>query len=294
MMIEARLIALTSLPGRRVSALVSATLALLFGLTLIGPGFAGEDTSSHECKGRSRKADPPCPPETKPANTPPWVGVEVLQRHGDCPVDFVPDKAVSALSIDGGGVRGIIPAAVLAYVEARSGHAISDLFDVMSGVSTGSLIVVSLAHPGEDSRPSFTAAQIADDYMTDVGRLFPHGLTTEVKSTEGIFRPRYDGDLLVNLLRERLGEVQFSQLRGRVIVPTFDLLTNEAVLVDSGAARADDGRNFLAWEVLRTASAYPSIYSPGGCGVLIVNHGSIGRGCGTVLEQPGGFGRGRG
>ncbi len=41
------------------------------------------------------------------------------------------------LSIDGGGIRGIIPALVLAHVEQRTGKPCSELFDLMVGTSTG-------------------------------------------------------------------------------------------------------------------------------------------------------------
>jgi len=39
---------------------------------------------------------------------------------------------VKILSIDGGGIRGLIPALVLAEIEKRTGQSISSLFDLVA------------------------------------------------------------------------------------------------------------------------------------------------------------------
>ncbi|WP_176691194.1 patatin-like phospholipase family protein, partial [Wolbachia pipientis] len=41
------------------------------------------------------------------------------------------------LSVDGGGIRGIIPAIILAEIESRTKKPISQIFDLMAGTSTG-------------------------------------------------------------------------------------------------------------------------------------------------------------
>ena len=46
------------------------------------------------------------------------------------------------LAIDGGGIRGLIPALVLAELEDRSGRPVFELFDLMAGTSTGGILVV--------------------------------------------------------------------------------------------------------------------------------------------------------
>ncbi|MGD2008337.1 MAG: patatin-like phospholipase family protein, partial [Cellvibrionales bacterium] len=52
-----------------------------------------------------------------------------------------PGSAVSqqrtVLSIDGGGIRGIIPAMVLHHIETATGRSSAELFDMMVGTSTG-------------------------------------------------------------------------------------------------------------------------------------------------------------
>ena len=52
------------------------------------------------------------------------------------------------LSIDGGGIRGVIPAHVLAHIESVSGLRAAQLFDLIVGTSTGGILALGLTMPG--------------------------------------------------------------------------------------------------------------------------------------------------
>src|SRR5437762_1563102 len=56
------------------------------------------------------------------------------------------DRPFRILSIDGGGICGILPAAVLAELERRflNGYSISQYFDMVAGTSTGGIIALAL------------------------------------------------------------------------------------------------------------------------------------------------------
>jgi patatin-like phospholipase/acyl hydrolase len=54
---------------------------------------------------------------------------------------------IKVLSIDGGGIRGIIPAMVLAEIEKRTNKPISELFHLIAGTSTGGIITLGLTKP---------------------------------------------------------------------------------------------------------------------------------------------------
>ena len=53
-------------------------------------------------------------------------------------------KTIRILSIDGGGIRGILPAMLLAWLERRTGQPVSKLFDIIAGTSTGANVVAAL------------------------------------------------------------------------------------------------------------------------------------------------------
>ena len=86
---------------------------------------------------------------------------------------------VTVLSIDGGGVRGIIPGTILAFLEAKlqeldgPGARVADYFDVVAGTSTGGLVTAMLTAPDKEGRPLFAAKDINDFYLRHSPKIFP-------------------------------------------------------------------------------------------------------------------------
>ncbi len=70
-------------------------------------------------------------------------------------------RPLRVLALDGGGIRGVIPAMVLAEIERRRGTRIAEVFDLIAGTSTGGVLALGLTKPdSEDAkRPQFTAEQ---------------------------------------------------------------------------------------------------------------------------------------
>src|SRR3954452_2486665 len=108
---------------------------------------------------------------------------------------------MKALTIDGGGIRGLIPALVLAEIEARTERPIATMVDLIAGTSTGGIIACALARP--DPMP---AARIADIYVQDGPAIFERRLVKEVESAKGYLDERYDAGALVQTLRDHLGD----------------------------------------------------------------------------------------
>ena len=70
-------------------------------------------------------------------------------------------NVVKVLAIDGGGIRGIIPAMVLAEIEARTQKRISEMFDLIAGTSTGGLLALALTKPKINSKqPQYKAENL--------------------------------------------------------------------------------------------------------------------------------------
>src|SRR2546422_5276580 len=63
-------------------------------------------------------------------------------------------QPIRILSIDGGGIRGIIPAMVLAELERRTGRPICKLFDLIAGTSTGGVLALALTKPDAAGKPA--------------------------------------------------------------------------------------------------------------------------------------------
>jgi patatin-like phospholipase/acyl hydrolase len=138
---------------------------------------------------------------------------------------------VTVLSIDGGGVRGIIPGTILAFLEEKLQELdgpdarIADYFDVISGTSTGGLVTAMLTapNPKDGNRPLCAAKDINDFYLKHCPKIFPsvsNGLIGLLKSLVG---PKYNGQYLRSIVRELLGETRVSDALQNIVIPTFDI-----------------------------------------------------------------------
>jgi uncharacterized protein len=76
-------------------------------------------------------------------------------------------RKIKILSIDGGGIKGIIPAMVLEEVENRTGKKINDLFDFIAGTSTGGIITLALTKANKHGKPEYSAKDLVRIYEED-------------------------------------------------------------------------------------------------------------------------------
>ncbi|XP_058777906.1 patatin-like protein 1 [Vicia villosa] len=138
---------------------------------------------------------------------------------------------VTILSIDGGGVRGIIPATILEFLESQlqkldgESARLADYFDVMAGTNTGGLVAAMLSAPDDKQRPLYSAKDIKSFYLEHSSKIFPQSSwlgSIKKVLTSG---PKYDGKYLHSIVREKLGEIRMHQTLTNIIIPTFDIKT---------------------------------------------------------------------
>jgi len=122
------------------------------------------------------------------------------------------------LSIDGGGIRGIIPATILAEIENRTGKPLSKSFDLISGTSTGGIIAAGLSIPNEKHNPKFSADDLVSFYQNDSKNIFKKGF-----KYKKIFRSQYSNRDLQKALASNMGRTRFGNLLTNVMIPTYDL-----------------------------------------------------------------------
>ena len=157
---------------------------------------------------------------------------------------------MNVLSIDGGGIRGIIPALVLAEIERRTARPIGDLVDLIAGTSTGAIIACALAQP--DALP---ARRIAELYETEGARIFDRSLIKKIVSVDGLLDERYDSAGLVDALTRWLGPGRLTDTRPSLLLTAYDLEGRRAVLLGAG----DD---ITLVDAAHASSAAPSYFEP--------------------------------
>jgi uncharacterized protein len=157
---------------------------------------------------------------------------------------------VRILSIDGGGIRGLIPALVLAEIERRCERPAGELFDLVAGTSTGAIIACALTRP--DPLP---AARIAQIYVEEGPQIFSRTLLKKITSIDGYVDERYDDAGLVASLERHLGGVRLADAEPAVLLTAYDLERRRAVLL-----RRDDDVGMV--DAVHASSAAPSYFEP--------------------------------
>ena len=157
------------------------------------------------------------------------------------------------LSIDGGGIRGIIPALVLAEVEARTGRRTAELFDLVAGTSTGGILACALTRPHPQS-----AAELVELYRVEGPRIFESSLGRRVRSVEGLIDERHDDTALQDALERYLGPGPLSAATTRVLVTAYELQARAPFFFKSWRPERDAPLRTVA----RATAAAPTYFEP--------------------------------
>ncbi|KAF5197441.1 Patatin-like protein [Thalictrum thalictroides] len=178
-------------------------------------------------------------------------------------------KMVTILSIDGGGVRGIIPGTILAFLESKlqeldgEDARLADYFDLIAGTSTGGLVTTMLTAPDTNNRPLYAAKDIVDFYLQHTPRIFPQTrnirVWTAITSFLGaVAGPKYDGKYLHSLVQKILGETKLHQTLTEVLIPAFDIKRLQPTMFTTNEARTDVICNPLLSDICISTSAAPT------------------------------------
>ena len=127
------------------------------------------------------------------------------------------------LAIDGGGIRGLIPAIVLADLERRTGRRTAEMFDLIAGTSTGGILACGLTRPGDDGAPAFTAADLIGLYESEGPEIFHRSLLKRIESVEGYVDERYDDVGLNAALRRYLDGTRLSQAVTDLFITAYEI-----------------------------------------------------------------------
>lgn len=123
------------------------------------------------------------------------------------------------LSIDGGGIKGVFPAAFLAEIEIRflNGKSISNHFDMIAGTSTGGIIALGLAN-------RLTAQDALQIYLQRGAVIFPSrkGIKGWLAGFRWWLNAKYDLQVLKDQLLEIFKDRLVDDATVRLVIPSFE------------------------------------------------------------------------
>jgi len=160
------------------------------------------------------------------------------------------------LAIDGGGIRGLIPALVLAEFERRAGRRVFELFDLIAGTSTGGILACALCAP--DPLP---ATEIVKLYEEEGPKIFDRSLFQRIRSAEGLIDEKYDDAALDRALERFLARKRLAETKPDLIVPSYDTaLPGPYFFKTTKARETPESDDFPLSVVARATSAAPTYF----------------------------------
>lgn len=181
------------------------------------------------------------------------------------------------LSIDGGGVKGLIAARILMKLEADLGRPLKEVFDFFCGCSIGAVLACGLLFT------DLSAKDIAEKVFTieNAKKFFPKDLSDKIFNVLQT-KPKYNGKFKAKLINEILPHKSFAEAtpKGKhVMVPVFDCSRGRPVFVSD----YHESYKILNVNTVCDASSaapafFPSVYM-----------GSEGRVCGIEYGIDGGL-----
>ncbi len=174
------------------------------------------------------------------------------------------------LSIDGGGIRGIVPGQVLVALEHKlqqktqnPDSRIATYFDFFAGTSTGGILVCLLLCPDEKdpSKPKFSAEEVVNLYKNLGGEIFKASLLSKTINFKAFFKEKYDAKPLENILKKYFNDDRLSQLLKPCIITSYNIQERKThFFAQQDYKRYGDGTDFYLRDVCRATSAAPTYF----------------------------------
>lgn len=177
-------------------------------------------------------------------------------------------KKIRILSLDGGGIRGIIPGVILNYLEKKlqtldkSNLKIGDYFDFIAGTSTGGILACTYLMPSQAGTAKHSANDALNIYLKEGGEIFHSDLLTKVRSGFGLFDEKYnDSELNENLL-EIFQDARLSSFIKPCLITAYEITSRSAYFFNAADAKSDIIYDFKVRDMARATSAEPTYFEP--------------------------------
>ena len=169
------------------------------------------------------------------------------------------------LSIDGGGIRGIVPGQILTHIERLlkeiyddPTYKISDHFDLIAGTSTGGILACAYLL-SDFGRPKYTAEEVVEIYFERGDDIFSIPLFHRIRSAGGLLDEKYPAEGLEETLEDYFGDTKLSDLLKPSLITAYDIKRRKAHFFTQHDAE-DPEHNFFLRDVARATAAAPTYF----------------------------------
>jgi hypothetical protein len=167
-------------------------------------------------------------------------------------------KSIKILAIDGGGIRGIIPAIFLREIEKRLNRELWQLFDLIAGTSTGGIIALGIGTDCNQGKP-YAAGDLVDLYLQNGPAIFKKSFFTPEREW---VHPKYSPSSLEAALAKFFQDTEFQTARTPLLISSYDLQGQLPFFFKSHRIAGDPSYNWKVRDIARATSAAPTFFPP--------------------------------
>lgn len=176
-------------------------------------------------------------------------------------------KKIRILSLDGGGIRGIITCVILKYIEEQLQKIdnptakIGDYFDLIAGTSTGGILASILLFPDNNGKAKYSVETALDLYAKQGETIFNVSFWQHIINPFGLFNEKISQRALEKQLEEVFGNLEIKNFIKPSLITSYDIFHRKAKFFTSHEAHSNL-ENFLVKDVCRATSAAPTYFEP--------------------------------
>ncbi|WP_085505631.1 CBASS cGAMP-activated phospholipase [Thalassobacillus devorans] len=154
------------------------------------------------------------------------------------------------LCIDGGGIRGVMPIAVLRALEEDIGSSAAEKFDLIAGTSTGSIIAASVMMRRD-------MGDLLKSYQKYGKKIFIR------QAKVGLFKSVYSDRYLRRLLKEAFENKKLGEMSGPLLIPAVDVTHGKPYIHRSHVVESEnDDLSIPLWDAVLSSCSAPIYFPP--------------------------------
>lgn len=208
-----------------------------------------------------------------PKNRDDLIGGKELKTQQQLTEQFKHREQINILVLTGGGVRGLVPLRILSKLEEMTGKKTGELFDFVSGTSTGAITVSSLIVGDGNGGYKYSAKDIANHYLEHSKQMFSAPWYHQYLTSFGLLAPRFLPDNKLKVLDSYFGDSTIAELAGNMLIPVYNIDQNNLQVVKNWATPYGQlNENYLVKDLINGASNPPMVFTPFAFSVKGENH----------------------